>query len=630
MKTNLKALVVLCSSMLLITSFAQKNKIGDYLYDSDTIIVGSDSSTYKVENLGENINTKHVESGPAISPDGNTLYFFLVDTNFNHSKKAQEFHSDIYFSTYNESDKTWSKAKDIGKPLNGPAANSVQSVINDGNTLVLTGHYLKNGLTHEGLSMSHKDKKGKWSFPEPIKINIHFLEKERYSVYVNNEATIMILAVHEKESLGHQDLYVSFSDDKKHWTKPKNLGEVVNSTGSEATAFLMEDTKTLYFSSNGHAGSKGGFDIYKTTRLDSTWENWSKPVNMGSPYNTSDDEFYFSIPSKANYAYLGHHFMGADGRDHSDIVRIKLIKPKMLVMNGFLFDNLTKEKIPGKYVIKELPAKKEISSEDIDTTDGYLAEVKLGKKYEVTFSSPEYQSKTETVDATKFSSYTEVTKDVYLNPNPQLTVKGFVYNAEDSTTIDATIEIRDRQTGELIKTVKATEEDGYEMTLPGGRNYEVTYTKTPDYIDKILKFNLKNFEGREIREADVYLAPLQVGTKFDIADIFFAYDSDKLLPESYPKLDELVKAMKKYPKAKVELSAHTDARGKDAYNKNLSQRRAQSTVDYLISQGIPTKQFTAVGYGEEQIRNHCKNGVRCTDKEHEYNRRVQFKVLDVK
>ena len=115
--------------------------------------------------------------------------------------------------------------------------------------------------------------------------------------------------------------------------------------------------------------------------------------------------------------------------------------------------------------------------------------------------------------------------------------------------------------------------------------------------------------------------------KWEVEGIFFAFNSHELKTKSYPILDNVVDILTRHPELKVELSAHTDSRGKDEYNKNLSQRRAQSTVDYLVKHGITQNRLIAKGYGEERIRNKCKNGVRCSDLDHEFNRRVEFEPI---
>lgn len=608
----------------LFTHGAQAQELDHYVYDHDTIVKDENDNVFKVENLGENVNSGHVESGPVISPDGNVLYYFKVDTNYRHTRISQEFHSDIYRSEFVSEDSSWTKAENLRKPLNTKTANSVQAVVNDGETLILTSRYLKNGLTKNGLSVSHLNG-DQWTLPKKLKIKFH--NDERYSVYMNNEMTIVILAVHDRKSLGHQDLFVSFANEKGRWSKLLNLGETINTEGSEGTAFLSADTKTLYFSSNGHPGSLGGMDIYKSERLDSTWTNWSEPVNMGKPYNTPDNEYYFSIPSSGEYSYLAHHFKGSDEAEHSDIVRIRLkekAKPKVLVLTGYTFDDLTKQKIPATYKVTLIDDENEINSGSSDTTNGYKTALPVGQQYKVTFDSPGYLSKEITVDATQLKEYTEKEVDVYLTPKAELELSGFIYNAEDSTKVNGTLEIHNKKTGELIFTASASAEDGYDITLPGGVDYEIFVT-SPGLFTDIYNVDLTNLKGKEDKKKDFYLNCLECS--FEVEDIFFAYNKADLKTSSFEKLDQVVKIMLKHPELKVELSAHTDARGRDSYNKDLSQRRAESAVKYLVDHGVPADQFVAVGSGEDKIRNHCTNGVKCTDEEHEYNRRVEFKIL---
>ncbi|MCY1538605.1 Photosystem I chlorophyll a apoprotein A2 [compost metagenome] len=85
--------------------------------------------------------------------------------------------------------------------------------------------------------------------------------------------------------------------------------------------------------------------------------------------------------------------------------------------------------------------------------------------------------------------------------------------------------------------------------------------------------------------------------------------------------------MRDNPSLEIELGSHTDSRGKDSYNLALSQRRAQSVVNYLVSKGISRMRMKAKGYGETQLLNGCEDGVPCTDEQHQENRRTVFKVL---
>lgn len=608
-----------------------------HLYDHDTLVYASDSSIYKVENLGENVNSDHVESGPRISPDGKTLYFFRIDTTIN-TKRAQEYTSQIYSSEYNEKDSTWSKAEDIGKPLNSKGASSVQSVIKDGEVLILTNHYLKNGLTKNGISMSSK--KGKrWTFPEDIKIP-HFHNDARYSVHVQNDGKTMILAVHndhDKLALGQQDLYVCFlKPDGKHWTDPINLGPKINTPKSEGTAFLTSDSKTMYFSSNGHRGSLGGYDIYRTERLDSSWTNWSKPVNMGAPFNTKDNEFYFSVPDKGDYAYLSHHFKTSDKLEHSDIVRIKLIaapKPKLLVLEGFSFDKFTKNKINATIIFRDSkgnivksPTEKE-GTNITDTTystvsKGYYKELPLGEKYTYEVVAEGYKTIKGDLDAKKYGKYTEKKLDFYLELDPLLMLTMKFVDEDSGEPIDS-VNVKVKQMPNKAfgeGTTGLTNE--YYTELPGGHEYEFEF-QAHGYLFKIDKRDLTNFTERK-KEVMVVKMKKLVGLTFQVENIEFDVNKATLRPSSFPPLDTLVRIMKHIPEIIVEIQGHTDSDGSNAANKSLSQRRAQSVVNYLVQHGISKKQFVAKGYGEETplVPNNSKANKQ-------RNRRVMFKVLKV-
>ena len=113
-----------------------------------------------------------------------------------------------------------------------------------------------------------------------------------------------------------------------------------------------------------------------------------------------------------------------------------------------------------------------------------------------------------------------------------------------------------------------------------------------------------------------------------LANIYYDYDDDKILADAEPDLEYIYGIMSEYPEMKVELGSHTDARGRDAYNIDLSQRRAQSAVDWLVRRGIARDRLVAKGYGETVILNRCTNNVTCTDTEHRFNRRTEFKIIE--
>ncbi len=119
---------------------------------------------------------------------------------------------------------------------------------------------------------------------------------------------------------------------------------------------------------------------------------------------------------------------------------------------------------------------------------------------------------------------------------------------------------------------------------------------------------------------------LRINEPIRLDNILYDYDKDNIRADAEPDLQSVVDLMKQYPEMKIELSSHTDARGNDAYNEDLSQRRANSAVAWIESKGIAKDRIVAKGYGEKQPLNKCINGVECTEEEHQVNRRTEFKI----
>jgi len=145
-------------------------------------------------------------------------------------------------------------------------------------------------------------------------------------------------------------------------------------------------------------------------------------------------------------------------------------------------------------------------------------------------------------------------------------------------------------------------------------------TTSPTQSDTIIKY--------------LYLSPApkpevtyKVGDVFVLEDLYYDFDKYNIRPDAAKILDKLVETLQTHPNLEIELSSHTDSRGNDAYNMKLSQHRAESAVAYLESRGITAKRLQAKGYGETRLLNKCKNGVPCTDAEHQLNRRTEVRVL---
>ena len=106
--------------------------------------------------------------------------------------------------------------------------------------------------------------------------------------------------------------------------------------------------------------------------------------------------------------------------------------------------------------------------------------------------------------------------------------------------------------------------------------------------------------------------------------IYFDFDRYNIRPDAEIELAKILAAMREYPQLVIHIESHTDSRGSDTYNELLSEKRAQSTLNWLVDKGIDRSRLSAKGYGEYQLVNQCSNGVKCTEEEHQLNRRSMF------
>ena len=263
-------------------------------YDATSII----KPNMVAEKLVGGVNSEFAEMGPIVSSNGKTIYFSRYKHPGNFSGKNDE--EDIWFADWDEANNKWGEAKNMGTPLNNKYPNFINSISPDGNTLLIGNNYFTNGKAGPGVSLSVRTSTG-WSFPEQIVI-----EGSKHQPALSggqlskNKKTLLLAYEQKRHTNGGQDIYVSFIRSNNVWTKPINLGSVVNTRGTETAPFLADDDSTLYFTSNGLPGF-GGNDIFVTRRLDSTWQNWSKPKNLGSVVNTNCDQSFFSVSNGKVY-----------------------------------------------------------------------------------------------------------------------------------------------------------------------------------------------------------------------------------------------------------------------------------------------------------------------------------------
>lgn len=174
----------------------------------------------------------------------------------------------------------------------------------------------------------------------------------------------------------------------------------------------------------------------------------------------------------------------------------------------------------------------------------------------------------------------------------------------------------------------------FQFLLDPDFSYQAITTRD-GYIPDTIEFNTAGILDNYTVKKKITLKPkpsetriVTVNEPIRLDNIYYDFDDDKILPDAEDDLEFLFDLMEEYPDLVIELSSHTDSQGDNRYNIDLSQRRAESAKSWLVERGVDEDRIKPVGYGERVILNKCKNRVPCTDEEHRFNRRTEFKIIE--
>ena len=311
-------------------------------------LVGQD----RLEKLGSEVNTdEYDEIAPVISKNGDIMYFTRVgDPDFDktlmdyerdlyksyppdryyeklkfiYSQLSEEkivdpvsspFNQDIWIAHLNENK---IEVEHPGFPANNALPNSICSLTPDSSKFIIINQFRTNGDMERGFSFIRQQSDGRFSFPEPLHILKFYTLSADVSLTMSKDEDVLIVSLKRDDSFGENDLYVCFKMAKNLWSKPINLGPMINTPSSEITPFLSRDKRRLYFAST-RASSLGGRDIYLSKRMDYSYKKWSKPERLQEPINSEFDDHQPYFNEKTGYFYLASHRDGS-----SDIFRLQM------------------------------------------------------------------------------------------------------------------------------------------------------------------------------------------------------------------------------------------------------------------------------------------------------------------
>jgi outer membrane protein OmpA-like peptidoglycan-associated protein len=380
-----------------------------------------------IMNLGDSINTKAGDWDPTPTPDGSTLY---LTTNGRPDGSGGE---DVFYSERKNG--VWGKAKNIGSPINASLNETIDNVSADGNTLFLSG-YFQGSFGEFDIYTAEKTATGWEALRQlPMPINSQYHDE---SACMSSDGKALIFTsdrpggvggyvprgqfIYHGGAQGNMDVYVALKT-QNGWSKPINLGTTINTPYAERSAFLHPDGKTLYFSTDGQYGL-GGMDVFKSTRLsDSSWTEWSEPINIGRQINSPNDDWGYKPNVTGDTAYFAA-FNREGGKGDWDIYTAtidKKAKPENLAtVRGKVIDTDGKS-LEAAIRWENLTTKQVVGQLKTNPRDGsFFIALPLGKNYGYFAEKEGYYSVSKSIDLRKKKENINITQNIVLTKLKEL------------------------------------------------------------------------------------------------------------------------------------------------------------------------------------------------------------------
>jgi outer membrane protein OmpA-like peptidoglycan-associated protein len=416
------------------------------------------------------------------------------------------------------------------------------------------------------------------------------------SVAISSDGRTMVFAkgnTGKRKGANDVNLYITRYRNKR-WSEPQ-LMAINDPNAWNSTPAFSSDNRTLYFSST-REGGFGGADIYSATV--NSRGRWGNVRNLGPKINTAEDEMFPSTSQdgKLYFSSNGHPGLGK-------------------------LDLFTAERKGGKINITHLGAPMNSNKDD----------------FALFLYAP---------DRGFFSSDREggVGRDdiyTFKNEDPNLKIVNYflagtttTHNQDDKEVILPGAQVRFYSSDSVLIGEVLTGQDGkFNFRVSEEEDYFIIADKADYFTTRKLfstkgksldKSKLSELVTNKTFETNILLEEIILDKAFELENIYYDFDSANIRVDAAKELDKLVTILADNPPIKIELSSHTDSRGEPSYNLDLSKRRAESAVAYIISQGIDSTRIKAKGYGESRLI--IKDAK--TEEEHETNRRTEFKVTE--
>jgi outer membrane protein OmpA-like peptidoglycan-associated protein/tetratricopeptide (TPR) repeat protein len=470
----------------------------------------------------------------SLSPDNEIAYYTRKTKDYQISgyKSEPAFQEKFYFS-YRISDNVFDNGKEMPYPFNRNENEGGATITGNNKELIYTVcKMVTSPRQYYNCDLySSKNIKGYWTDIVPLeRVNRPDTWESMPSVTADGKELYFVS--NRSGGVGGYDIYKSIKDENGEWSEPINIGKPINTSGDEKSPFIHTDTRTLYFSSNGRPGI-GGYDIYYVKLNDNNEKTEVK--NIGYPINTENDEVGFIVSIDGKYGY-------------------------------FSSNNIKNESLGG-------------------------------------------------MDFYYFSLYNEA------KPEEVILVKGNLKSEDTTKPIKATVQIKSLES-KRVTFIPVDEDGDYVASLLKNEDYLLTI-KGEDIVYQSTYVAAKDSITAPVIKLEMEVQPIEVGMHYRLHNIYFAFNSADILSSSQKVLDEFIVFLNDHPTMTISIEGHTDNVGSDEFNLILSENRAKAVYNYLVNNGIDANRLQYKGFGET-----APIATNETEEGRAMNRRTEFVILN--
>ncbi|HLT81970.1 MAG TPA: OmpA family protein [Cyclobacteriaceae bacterium] len=621
---------------------------------NNAVVFMSVPRTTSVTRMSNVINTSYTEYNPVVSADESVLAFTALRPNTGKTRSGDKFIEEIYIS-YNHSG-SWSEPKVV--PVASDFNVGTAGISADGQRMLI----FMGGASDPGSIFVIERSGESWSKPSVVANTLNTPKYLESTASITPDGKTIYFASDRIGGHGGLDIYRIERKSDGTWTAPINLGPEVNTAANEDAPFIHPDQQTLFFTSDGPR-SMGGRDIFKTMLVNG---KWTRPENMGYPVNTTANDNYFTLIADGTRGYFSSDRKGGQGGQ--DIYFIDMPEESrnipLTMLKGKILNAETGKPLPTTiYVIdNETNKRLDFVYNPDPETGNYLVILPPAKNYDIIVESEGFLPYTLNIHIPNQSYFYELFQQISLKTIKQFDVvvgqEVSVKNAFYDTNQDVKASLRKNHEAKLVQDGNV---DVYDMMIDlmaagdqEGIDYLVELIQMQNSIDDInfneeensklqvatrtyyydesdeSKFEKKVVQGKEIFSLPTFRVTEEAAkvkekpAAYDKAllnkmvKVYFDAGKSDLKTQYHPELDKLLEILKTNPALGVEISGFASAEGSEEFNREISNKRAITVLDYVNHRGIVRRRIVAKGYGATDQAQSKEEG-----------RRVEVRIVDV-